>query len=390
MFREEFSKLAASWSQFDFKDHAEYLGFVLGPSGRVNMWSNVVAKALDTTNRWKQIGAGFFFNVIAANVFILSLFAFVGQLASPDDLVKECITTIRNALFSGPGNWLPPCILNNLKELGFPVQARDPFASMLASKVRVALTSQLDLNTICTELALHKLHWQRSHTIDHPHWLWHQDALIFNVICARRTFCSTPCPRGMPIQDIREKCLNGDGGQKLVYEFITQQAVHQPATIVFNKLRHRCERWETRFPIPIGHVNQRLENRFHFLKGCTKPSLIAVYLRTVLNGWITERRMRTLQTTLDTKCPFCRGATDAIEHFVHCRVVINLYRQHGITISPPNSFVQFLGLMHEDLGPRLHTIVKLLSVLYSSHNTLRHNRDLHPHDVLRIAVYAIL
>ena len=387
----KFAELAPTWSEIAIQDHAEYLGFVLGPGACINMWSNVVAKALDTVSRWKKIAAGFFFNVIASNIFILSLFSFVGQLACPDSSVGDCITTMRNSLFSGPGNWLPPCLLNNLKELGFPVQARDPFAAMLASKVRIALTSQLDIDTMSTELGLRRISWQRLHDKSHPHWDWHHNTFVFNVVCARNDFRDMieGSSDALSIQDVRSMCVEKQGGQKIIYTMMKRSDSPVPAAIVFNKMRHRLDRWKHLFAIPIGHVNQRLENRFSMLGGVAKPSLIAVYLRTMLNGWITERRMRGISTTLRETCPFCKRARDSLEHFAFCPVVTDLYQQHGIQLAPPNNFLQFLGLMKEDNGPRIFTIVKLLSVLYSTHNTLRHNPDLEPKDIIRIAVYAL-
>ena len=99
--------------------------------------------------------------------------------------------------------------------------------------------------------------------------------------------------------------------------------------------------------------------------------------------------MRGINTTLRETCPFCKRARDSLELFAYCPVVTELYQQHGIQLAPPNNFLQFLGLMKEDSGPRIFTVVKLLSVLYSTHNTLRHNPDLEPKDIIRIAVYAL-
>ncbi len=65
-------KLAApEWAGFQVNDHAEYLGLILGPGSTNLMWLKPIRKAYDTIARWKNVGAGFFFNLLAANIYIL-------------------------------------------------------------------------------------------------------------------------------------------------------------------------------------------------------------------------------------------------------------------------------------------------------------------------------
>ena len=90
---------------------------------------------------------------------------------------------------------------------------------MLAPKVRIALTSQLDIDTMSTELGLRRISWQRLHDKSHPHWDWHHNTFVFNVVCARNDFRDMieGSSDALSIQDVRSMCVEKQGGQKIIY-----------------------------------------------------------------------------------------------------------------------------------------------------------------------------
>ena len=153
-FHHHFRLSAPGWSSFRCSDCAEYLGILLGPGACGKEWHIVVRKASDTTIRWKHIACGFFFNVIACNVFILSLFSYLGQFLN----FEPCVDTFENwmarQLFGGPGSWLPKDMKFNLKAIGLPVELRSLADSLTAAKVRVCHRSQLDLEELTSELGI--------------------------------------------------------------------------------------------------------------------------------------------------------------------------------------------------------------------------------------------
>ena len=108
------NKYSPTWSEFQVRQWAEYLGFVVGPASVHRQWDNVVRKASDTILRWKKVNAGFFFNLLAANIYVLSLFCYIGQLARTDAKVDSCCQFMRSCFFVGPGNWLPASFLTFL------------------------------------------------------------------------------------------------------------------------------------------------------------------------------------------------------------------------------------------------------------------------------------
>ena len=110
-----FSNIAPKWSSFKISDSAEYLDFFLGPAAHNIMWDGAIRKATDTVRRWKQLNTGFFFNILACNVYILPVFSYIGQLVHPDHKTIEFTKFIERQLFRGPGNWIPKHFLSNLQ-----------------------------------------------------------------------------------------------------------------------------------------------------------------------------------------------------------------------------------------------------------------------------------
>ena len=70
------ASLVPSWSGFKVQDAAEYLGFLLGPGSVGKTWSSAVKKASDAMLRWRNLHTGFFFNLLASNVYILHILLF--------------------------------------------------------------------------------------------------------------------------------------------------------------------------------------------------------------------------------------------------------------------------------------------------------------------------
>ena len=77
------------WSKFKVQLHTEFQGFVIGPGATNIMWNSILRKAADTAIRWRNLHLGFFFSLIACNIYILPLFSYVGQLAR---CTKEVVT----------------------------------------------------------------------------------------------------------------------------------------------------------------------------------------------------------------------------------------------------------------------------------------------------------
>ena len=138
--------------------------------------------------------------------------------------------------------------------------------------------------------------------------------------------------------------------------------------------------------LQIRHAIQRAWMRLCYLRNKVKPAVVAVYLRTLLNGWTTSRRMRTCSNGANSShdiCVFCENGHDSIEHFARCSVCVDLYRRHGCT---SNSLINFFALDQVSFPGHFITKCKLLSVLYLIRNVLIHaSHPLNIADIFRAA-----
>ena len=366
-----FRLLAPAWADFSFKDHAEYLGFMLGPGGADTVWDAVIRKADDTILRWSQLGLGFNFNVLACNIYVLSLFQYIGQLAACNDKVTGLLKRMESRLFRGPGNWIPTGFLVSLKLIGFHVELRDLGATLLASKVRVANHSCLDTMHLRHDLCL-AVNAFRTTYPDHHHVHWHSHAFLLNLVLANHNF-RVDCLKD---NDISSLCAVGEQqalkSQKKIYAALCSQNLPTKRWRMIEGLRKRMSRFD--FGIPIGHAVNRASNRLNLAKGKVKPAVIATYVKTLLNAWPTSRRMRTLHRNPVSLCPFCREGDDSIEHFVRCSFCHNVFHLSGADICVRQPCLSFFALDTACLHlPILVKRLKALAILFHLRQTIAHH-----------------
>lgn len=266
LFTDMFHQLASSWSALKVQTHAEYLGFQLGPTANTCQWTSAIRKAADAIQRWCAVKAGFFF------------------IANLDDSLG-CFHVYMSAdLFVGPGNWLPPTFLTHLSFFGFPVQMRDINVISQAAKIRVALKSSLDIATLSTELGILAILWRRDNPM-HEHVTWHNDIFCNNLSQALHKYRLAGASCTASLQN------HGHDLQKQITEDLNllEPGKSQDS---YKRLRNRLDRWQ--IDVLPGHCVLRTLRRFNVLKGKVKPAVLAVRLRTLLNGWVTQRRMRSL------------------------------------------------------------------------------------------------
>ena len=161
---------------------------MLGPQGYEKQWNSTARKAIDTAKRWAALHAGFFYNILACNIYIIPLFSYIGQLAKAGKEVQLIMDQVIRIMFTGSGNWIPKDFLSSLQVFGFPVQLRDLASQISASKVRVAHNIGVDLDEIATQTCLHVLQHARQHGDDHIHHEWHSKAFGINLVLHRNAF----------------------------------------------------------------------------------------------------------------------------------------------------------------------------------------------------------
>jgi len=379
-FKAMFDDVVPGWSGFTISSSAEYLGFILGPGAVGVQWTKVLKKASDTVCKWQSLKLGFFYNVLACNVFILSLFSYIGQLAVADEEISRFLDWMSNRLFQGPGHWLPTGFLVDMKTLGFPVQLRDLEASMTASKIRVCCNTDLDLDTLHTDTALHIIKQKSVHGTRHPHYKWHKEALVNNIVLARRNFRIDLNGQSVIDKFAQEGEGKCKGLQAAILTHMRECTSSLRSARIINRIRVRMERWDFA-ELTIGRAHRRAINRLQSLEGKCKPMLWITYLKALINSWPTFRRMKSAAAcNLLNICPFCDRASDSIEHFIYCPVCREQFAVRGLTHGKPIHFFALDSACAE--LPALLSKVFVLGKLFAVRGAIvAHPKHLPPLDV---------
>ena len=148
---------------------------------------------------------------------------------------------------------------------------------------------------------------------------------------------------------------------------------HKKAKLIDN-LRKRLARFKLeKFGLLPNHSSNRAYNRLVTLKGLVKPAVLVVYFRTLLNGWCTSRRMRTLNGVARHNlphCPLCGTGEDCIEHIANCKWTHFTFNKLKV---PIKNVSQFLALDHAASYSNVLTLrVRALSLVYAVYNTMSH------------------
>ena len=117
-------------------------------------------------------------------------------------------------------------------------------------------------------------------------------------------------PRPWP-EDVMRKVRSNT--QRAIY----QQLMAPLALTAEGQMRHKLVRW--RLPGLPGRVARCVLRRLRILRRWVTPRVQAAVLRTLFNGWPTERRwQRSGDCLLGCACP---SQADSIEHYLRCPIV---------------------------------------------------------------------
>ncbi len=313
---------------------------------------------------------GLFFDIIACNVFILSVLTYIMQLVPTNFAVKRFLDFMLRKIFVGPGNRITLQTACALGFAGFKVELRDTFAASVAAKVRVARNTVLDIDTLSTECFLTRNTYHVQRGMDAKHSLWQMSSMATSIAVVKNGATKE--------FDIgRSKflaLLRGTKAEKKVQKAVTMalgKAAAPARRVHFSEtLRRRLERF--RLDIPLGWATSRGLKRMENLAGKVQPRISASYFKLLFNAWPTARRIRTLRGgKRASKCLFCQNGRDSIEHFARCEfcsVVFSKFRVQSGTL------LQFMAL---DSGAAescvlvakakaLHVIFILRSLLFHS------------------------
>ena len=214
---------------------------------------------------------------------------------------------------------------------------------------------------------------------DHELRHWHENAFIINIMEAKRRFILKRGHLHPPIHcSLRALPTKPPQLQRLIKKFLTKP-LGQTMKSIHHLLRTRISRWRFgRQDLLPGHATDRVVRRLHLLGKCsrTSPACKSAYLKLLLNGLPTTRRMRSIAgNPSEASCLFCNRGQDAIEHFPHCPVITSLFERNGCACG---SLVDFFGLDKTSFPAGFPTRANLVHTVHHAHNVLRHNRSLSP------------
>jgi hypothetical protein len=373
--RQMIIELWPQWSQILVASCGKYLGFLLGPGGRDIMWKKVIAKTDRRVKDWCQLHAGMLFSILAHNHHVMPVCTYIAQLVPPDETVRKHLDKIVAKMFPGPGNWTTLSMMRSLKHYGFPCQLVDLNLVSTAAMQRYYHNSALDITGMATELYLHSNAYGNSSESCPDLAAWHDGAFALNIIRS----IGACADLGVHQDSIRSLKMDSNSKKKgpSVQKMITAKLHNQRygKASAHNILRRRLMRWELQLN-PRVSLELALNNLEVIGKTC-RAAVLAAYYRTLLNGWVTARRMRSASASHSDygQCVFgCGCGQDSIEHYAHCRITVAFLRRTGVLYPRPSTSA-FLLINRKATREHIRIHASCLYSLYLTHCILRHNTD---------------
>ena len=342
------------------------------------MWRKAQVKVEKRIMQWRQLHPGMLFSVLAYNHHILPVLSYIAQLVPPSTAVLKMMDAAVAKLFPGPGNWLTPGMARSLKHYGLANQLVDLALVSMASMQRYYQQTALNIDELSTDMYLQQSAYCKLPGCNKEFADWHRAAFSLNVACST-VHCADNGVSQKQLQAwIFEKAgrKKKPGLQKLITRKLHEHK-YGPATAI-EALRRRLRRWRLELNLRMA-TDIVLKNMDVIARTC-RPCVQAAYLRTILNGWVTKRRMRFLKGFAPGggPCVFnCGHGSDCIEHYAFCRIIVSFFRRAGISYRTP-SVSSFLMVARRMARDKISVQAACLYAIYLSHNILRCSADDHP------------
>ena len=185
----------------------------------------------------------------------------------------------------------------------------DPRWTSLAAKMRVIRFVAQDCQARAQELvSLQGEYWQR------PHGTWHYKCYFTILAAACEDLRKNGISNEVVAVHLRGKSMSFQAAAEGL--IVTQ---YQDIFRVEGRLRAKLAVWKLN-GVP-GQQERRVLKNFQLLKASCQPRIVACYFRTLWNGWLTFRRMRTCPTWKSAnRCVLGCDAEDSIQHYALCSV----------------------------------------------------------------------
>ena len=341
-----------SWAALSVETYGTYLGMVVGPGSPGRSWSKPLAKFRERVQHLAEQGLGLYAAINGYHIFAQSVLLFVAQL---EELPASAIAAEEWAfgrLMPGPGAWILPWEARHLDLLGFPCTFRSLAHVAVAAKARLmryenSAHGGLQLSQSARDLD--KAEADTVYIVRQGVWAsWFARSFPRKLKEAVRNLEDTGLPRAV-VDDIilgnaprphtaSQVCIVRQSFQRrIAFELrVRARPCMEP------RLRHKIGRWHPPlFPrLAVG----RLNTLFGRLNKLVPPRVVAACIRTLYNGWMTQRRLQQRG-----HCRFaCVGEEDSIEHYACCPVVRNFgcrrLQLEDVVEARPTRIARFVSL----------------------------------------------
>ena len=300
------------------------------------------------------------------------------QLEEPPPSISHLEEWALRRMAPGPGNWIQPSDLHQLKCYGCPFQFQNLSHTSLASKLRVCtFEPQLVLQNMHSDLlfAFANLRFKRSK------WdSWYNQSYVLNLVHARLQADSLDITE-RSIRDIFAKTSRQNQQassaetlfrrrfQALVSDQLSARAGYSSEGV----LRRKLARWRIA-GVPEGTLTRRAVRILHRAFALVPARVAFVLFRSWFNGWCTARRFQNRSALCRFGCESgsAAGCHDSIEHYAHCKAVRAfaadiLHLPHQVVGSLQGFLCLSAGLDDDTLTLQL----LLLYAVYTATNVLR-------------------
>lgn len=323
----QISGLAPSWSGLQITYAAKYLGFYLGPGRGQLTWQGPLKKFRERVEMWAKHGLGPHYTLAAYSVYIMPVLLFVAQLDAPPDEWSALEKWAIRRLFPGPGNWITAAATHNLRALGLPREMGRLDSLALAAKFRVATweaSGSGGIKAVSRAARLGRRLNGCHHLSRVNNWYnWFSHSFLAQLAEAERSCAgkgvtcdammhqlsnNAPRPWTLAVHRTVKKSWQKEAYMRIRPSPVAELSVY---------LRDRLARW--RLSVLQGHRPQRTLSALPVLRNRVAPKIITAVIRTILNGWVTNRRFP--GAVASCRCMLGCEAPDDIEHYASCRMV---------------------------------------------------------------------
>lgn len=192
-----------------------------------------------------------------------------------------------------------------------PVAFADPRWMSMAVKLRIIQNIASDCQDRHRELES-----AQCNSFRRPHDAWHYSAYFCTLAELERMLAK----KGITRSAVKSACGSALSFQPAAEKLIAKAMA--PTYYAESRVRAKLAHWNLN-GIP-GILGRKVLSNFELLSAWCPPRVVAVYLGTIWNGWVTDRRMRSLRVAEGRAMRSCRlqcgWDEDSVEHYGCCRV----------------------------------------------------------------------